>query len=653
MQRRSCSSPPNDNLRARQDVPLPVRAMPPSPKSKGKAYRALSVAVWHSKVGPFPVPILFLLALAAMCACLATTAGKPEASFAAAGTPPSSLRGRGRGEAAMRGAALREVDKMRYLDEDLARNEAWRQQRQQTEPPQPPPAPPPSPSPPPAPQPPQVQAPPPSTSLESAASAMSPAGGSAAADQSATLKPELGRDAIAADPAAGSGPVDDAIVSLADSVASSTSGDGAASGATDAGGIAAFDTAALSADAADSSTTLAWADTDGIDAGTADFDAAALASGAEESSTTIAGSVADSAEASAAAFDEALLGHTENSTALGGNAIANSTFGSAVVDGIPAPLSVLAAAGKNASDFGPAAAAVPALPPGADVPLVRGAPTAFQQRYQAFKLAGNFQCFDGSATFASFDQVNDDFCDCLDGSDEPGTGACSHVAKASASVAAKFACAWNSTANLSETDPRLGLFRLSAVNDGICDCCGGEDEWNSEVVCQDTCEQAAAEESLHEKQRSEGSKAREAYVQQAVSLKDNEALKDIDGGPDNVWLAAAAAPCINFDDGDYKYEVCLFSKVVQKSSKNDESVKLGGKGKWATSLWENGEQRKDYSKLIMGDGDHCAAVHAPRRAEVLFECSMQPEVLSVQETQVCVYTVHMKTPAACHPLVHK
>jgi hypothetical protein len=42
------------------------------------------------------------------------------------------------------------------------------------------------------------------------------------------------------------------------------------------------------------------------------------------------------------------------------------------------------------------------------------------------KKDGKFQCFNGNKIIP-FERVNDDYCDCPDGSDEPGTNACSHL----------------------------------------------------------------------------------------------------------------------------------------------------------------------------------------------------------------------------------
>lgn len=285
---------------------------------------------------------------------------------------------------------------------------------------------------------------------------------------------------------------------------------------------------------------------------------------------------------------------------------------------------------------------------------VRGVALVAQQRYLAMREAGGFDCTDGSASFASFaDVVNDDFCDCKDGSDEPGTSACSGAIglPSGPAEAPGFACGWHlEPAALAEHKARARVVRLSAVNDGICDCCGGEDEWDSGTPCRDTCAEAEAEENAHASLALAGSRAREAYASKAVALKHDKKYSGIDGGPDNVFLAAAAAGCLTLDDGDYRYEVCLFDHVTQRGG--GRHFKLGQKGTWSTSLWEDGRQRNDYSKLIMGGGEFCAAAHAARKVEILFECSPTPAVISLQETQVCVYSVVMHTPAACQPLAH-
>lgn len=88
--------------------------------------------------------------------------------------------------------------------------------------------------------------------------------------------------------------------------------------------------------------------------------------------------------------------------------------------------------------------------------------------------SGKFHCLDGSATIPS-DQVNDDFCDCEDGSDEPGTSAC-----------------FNATFYCANVGHRAKSVVSSRVNDGICDCCDGSDEWDN-GLCEDNCDELGAE----------------------------------------------------------------------------------------------------------------------------------------------------------------
>ncbi|KAF1327755.1 Glucosidase, partial [Globisporangium splendens] len=99
---------------------------------------------------------------------------------------------------------------------------------------------------------------------------------------------------------------------------------------------------------------------------------------------------------------------------------------------------------------------------------LRGISPELQRRLTG---VSSFTCDSGSKKF-DVARINDNYCDCADGSDEPGTSACSHTT-------AVFHCA--NAGFFSQDVP------TSHVNDRICDCCDGSDEYASGIQCPVTC----------------------------------------------------------------------------------------------------------------------------------------------------------------------
>ncbi|KAJ3879612.1 glucosidase II beta subunit-like-domain-containing protein [Lentinula edodes] len=125
--------------------------------------------------------------------------------------------------------------------------------------------------------------------------------------------------------------------------------------------------------------------------------------------------------------------------------------------------------------------------------------------------SNTWTCLDGSKEIP-WDYVNDDSCDCADGSDEPGTGACPNQS---------FYC---------QNEGHIGSFIPSSrVRDGLCEpnCCDGSDERPG--VCNNVCQEVgqayktkAAEET---KIRKTGSKIRSTYI--AYAHKEKKRLEEV------------------------------------------------------------------------------------------------------------------------------
>lgn len=127
-----------------------------------------------------------------------------------------------------------------------------------------------------------------------------------------------------------------------------------------------------------------------------------------------------------------------------------------------------------------------------------------------------FACISNPAISIPISRINDDYCDCPDGSDEPGTAACSGISPLSphplGSVPAPAGVGnINSTPSLPgfycyNKGHQPGYVPFENVNDGVCDyeqCCDGSEEWEgiNGVKCPDRCSELGKEWRIREDER--------------------------------------------------------------------------------------------------------------------------------------------------------
>ncbi|VDO31648.1 unnamed protein product [Haemonchus placei] len=123
-----------------------------------------------------------------------------------------------------------------------------------------------------------------------------------------------------------------------------------------------------------------------------------------------------------------------------------------------------------------------------------------------YKRSFEFMCLDGSKSIP-YDSVNDDYCDCDDGSDEPGTSACPD---------AKFHCV--NKGHIAKDIPS------SRVDDTICDCCDGSDELYSKVECPNICEELGRK--TREESKKQAEIARKGFAARKVLAMEGQKLRD-------------------------------------------------------------------------------------------------------------------------------
>ncbi|KAG1698706.1 hypothetical protein DVH05_014661 [Phytophthora capsici] len=140
----------------------------------------------------------------------------------------------------------------------------------------------------------------------------------------------------------------------------------------------------------------------------------------------------------------------------------------------------------------------------------RGISPELQNKLSA---VSSFTCDQGQQRL-ELSRLNDNYCDCEDGSDEPGTSACSHTDAVFHCVNAGFFSADVPT---------------SHVNDGLCDCCDGSDEYASGASCASECgekmEAFKADKKDLIEQVEAGLKDRVALAAEAQKLWDEEEVK--------------------------------------------------------------------------------------------------------------------------------
>ncbi|TVY80755.1 Glucosidase 2 subunit beta [Lachnellula suecica] len=150
-----------------------------------------------------------------------------------------------------------------------------------------------------------------------------------------------------------------------------------------------------------------------------------------------------------------------------------------------------------------------------------------------YKSTDSFTCISNPSIKLSPSQINDDYCDCPDGSDEPGTSACTYISTLSPPQPLNAATSKNASLALpgfycKNKGHTPSYIPHTYVNDGVCDyeiCCDGSDEWAGvgSTKCEDKCKEIGKEWRKLDEIRQKS--ARAALQKKAQLVKEAAALR--------------------------------------------------------------------------------------------------------------------------------
>ncbi|KAK6513813.1 hypothetical protein TWF506_008246 [Arthrobotrys conoides] len=216
--------------------------------------------------------------------------------------------------------------------------------------------------------------------------------------------------------------------------------------------------------------------------------------------------------------------------------------------------------------------------------LPRGLNPALSDKYRP-SSSQTFSCLTQPQIVLPISLLNDDFCDCPDGSDEPGTSACSHI-NSSVNPLPGFFC--------QNKGHMPAYIPFNRINDGICDyetCCDGSDEWMGVggIKCPDRCEEIGKEsrKAAEERRRlyESGIKSYNKLVAKAVLLKKEAEDK----------IVAVT--------GEIKrYEGLVEEKKAElKKAEEEEKLKIARSGSVGDEWKSRHQKLLDYSKGKLSD----------------------------------------------------